>query len=388
MKNIYVLAPNDRFNYGDLLFPHVIKHYFNDCCDNMVFCSTTESDLSDLGGIPTRSHRTLYEANVTDSNHLIVAGGDSLCIEWPLILSFIDRSFSQIDYLIRIGFLNKIVKKILLRSKYHVKTKFPYTIGKTELANFKGIYYNSLGGSYLMHHLDLLDKKSTIDVLESADYLSVRDSSTLELLQEHKINSKLVADSAILMSEVFDDDFLLSRFSPELQKPSSNYIFFQINMANCVNNDEQYANMLSNIHKETGLNIILCPIGTALGHSDQDALIKIKKHLGSESSYQLINNPSIWDIMWLIKHSSLYIGTSLHGTITAMSYGRPFAVHGPNKLKTYLDTWGGSQFFASDVSRLQSIISNQLKKSCNFDPTNQKNTVLNSFKTINKLINK
>ena len=159
-------------------------------------------------------------------------------------------------------------------------------------------------------------------------------------------------------------------------------------MANCVNNDEQYANMLSNIHKETGLNIILCPIGTALGHSDQDALIKIKKHLGSESSYQLINNPSIWDIMWLIKHSSLYIGTSLHGTITAMSYGRPFAVHGPNKLKTYLDTWGGSQFFASDVSRLQSIISNQLKKSCNFDPTNQKNTVLNSFKTINKLINK
>lgn len=387
MKNIYVLAPNDRFNYGDLLFPHIIKHYFNDCCDEMVFCSTTESDLSDLGGIPTKSHRALYETNATDSNYLIIAGGDSLCIEWPLILSFIDRTFSRIDYLIRIGFLNKILKNILLRTKYNVKTKFPYTIGKTELANFKEIYYNSLGGSYLMHHLDLLDKKSTIDILKSADYLSVRDSSTLELLQEHKIDSKLVADSAVLMSDVFDDVFLLSRISLELQKLSTDYIFFQINMANCGNNDEQYANMLSNIHKDTGQNIILCPIGTALGHSDQKALTKIKKHLGSDSTYHLINNPSIWDIMWLIKHSSLYIGTSLHGTITAMSYGRPFAVHGPNKLKTYLDTWGGSQFFASDISRLQSIIFDQIKNPMDFDATNQKNTVLNSFQTINKLMN-
>ena len=388
MKNIYVLAPNDRFNYGDLLFPYIIKHYFKDCCDEMVFCSTTESDLSDFGGISTKSHTALYEANATDSNHLIVAGGDSLCIEWPLIMSFIDRSFSRIDYLIRIGFLNKIVKKMLLRSKYNVKTKFPYTIGKNELTNFKGIYYNSLGGSYLMHHLELLDKKSTIDILDSADYLSVRDSSTLELLQEHKVDSKLVADSAILMSDVFDEDFLFSKISTKLPKPSSKFIYFQINIANCVNNDKQYANMLSNIHKDTGLNIILCPIGTALGHSDQDALLKIKNHLGPDPSFRLIKKPSIWDIMWLIKHSCLYIGSSLHGNITAMSFGIPFAVYGPNKLKTYLDSWGGSQFFASNVSRLQSIISDVLKNPIYFNATNQKITVQNSFRTISELIDK
>lgn len=388
MKNIYVLAPNDRFNYGDLLFPYIIKHYFHDSCDKMIFCSTTKSDLSDFGGIPTNAFNILYDVDSKDSNYLIIAGGDSLCIEWPLILSFIDSSFSRIDYFVRIHFLNRLVKNYFLRNKYHVRTAYPFTLGKSELDNFKGIYYNSLGGSYLNHHLELLEDKSTLDILGSADYLSVRDRKTVELLSQHNINSRLVPDSAILMSDVFTDSFLKSNISKNLISRSSRYIFFQINLANYINKEEVYAHMLRKIQTSTGVNIVLCPIATAFGHSDQEALSKIMTSLSSNSSFNLISNPSIWDIMWLIKQSCLYVGTSLHGTITAMSFGVPFAVHGPEKLKFYLDSWGGSQFFSSNTSDLHKTILSQLRRPIKFDVTMQKHSVLNSFQIMKELISK
>ena len=101
MKKLFILAPNDRFNYGDLLFPHILDFYFKDIVDELVFCSTTESNLSKFGGIPTCSFHSLYEVNATDQNYLIVGGGDSLCISWMQVLSFVDKKidwFTALDH--------------------------------------------------------------------------------------------------------------------------------------------------------------------------------------------------------------------------------------------------------------------------------------------------
>ncbi len=385
MVNLYILAPNDRFNYGDLLFPHIICHYFSASDYNLIFCSTTESDLSDFGGIPTLAHKILYNANEHESNFLIIAGGDSLCIEWPLILSFIDKNIEKIDYFIRPKILNKFVKSLYIKKKYHIGTKFPYTIGKNELKNFNGIFYNSLGGAYLSQHLELLRDESTLEILKSADYLSVRDSVTADLLRNNNIQCKTVADSAILMSAIFQEEYLEGKLSKSLVKPTSKYLLFQINLTYAINNANAYSDLLNLVYQKYGYRIILCPIGTAYGHSDQEALSLIASDLISDS-YQLIHKPSIWDIMWLIKHSVIYIGTSLHGTITAMSFGVPFAVHGPIKLKYYLNCWGGEQFFANDHSDLKTIINQQLIKPDRLDSESQKATVLKSFNTIKNLI--
>ena len=71
-------------------FSHVIQYYFKDCVDKIIFCSTTKSDLSKFGGVPTKSFRSLFNAKIKDDNFLIVAGGDSLFIDWQTILSFVD----------------------------------------------------------------------------------------------------------------------------------------------------------------------------------------------------------------------------------------------------------------------------------------------------------
>jgi len=46
--------------------------------------------------------------------------------------------------------------------------------------------------------------------------------------------------------------------------------------------------------------------------------------------------------MALIANASLYIGTSLHGVITAMSYGLPYVGLNKKQVKVqqYLKTWG------------------------------------------------
>ena len=105
-KKLYVLAPNDRFNYGDLIFPHILNYYFKEKFDEIIFCSTSFSDLSTRGGIPTVNFRVLYRTKEQDNNFLVVAGGDSLCIKWDMIISFIDIKYNYLS-----SFLYKVLKK-------------------------------------------------------------------------------------------------------------------------------------------------------------------------------------------------------------------------------------------------------------------------------------
>ena len=77
-KRLYILAPNDRFNYGDLLFPHVLTYYLKKNFDDVVYVSTSKSNLSDKGGIPTEPYSVLFNVDSAWENHLIVAGGESL----------------------------------------------------------------------------------------------------------------------------------------------------------------------------------------------------------------------------------------------------------------------------------------------------------------------
>ena len=81
-----------------------------------------------------------------------------------------------------------------------------------------------------------------------------------------------------------------------------------------------------------------CPIGKALDHDDHEALHGLGKLVKSPFTY--FDADTIWDIMYLIANSKCYIGTSLHGAITAMSYAVPHVGLKVEKLSAYLGTWG------------------------------------------------
>lgn len=56
MKNINIIGAFDRNNYGDLLFPIVIREVLSKkgIEGNFNFFALKESDLSNVGALPTR----------------------------------------------------------------------------------------------------------------------------------------------------------------------------------------------------------------------------------------------------------------------------------------------------------------------------------------------
>ena len=362
MKKLFIIAPNDRFNYGDLLFPHIITAYFKAHFDEIVYCSTTKSDLSDKGGFPTESFHILYNITPEDDNYLMVAGGECLCVEWGIILSFIseryEKLFLRIDKFTRKWtkerrwrFRNFVAGKIL-----HAKSYFPFTIGKNELPLFKGIFYNSLGGIGLARETYILQRRKVRDILKSVDYISVRDKVTGEILHSADIPNTLAADSAILLSDIFAEETLLGQINPalrtRLEKP---YIFFQCNETIAMRDMPEIVDEIVKIGQHFDCEICLCPIGTATGHSDDKGLSEIYRRLQNTtvfSACHLVENPTIYDIMWLIKHARLYVGASLHGIITAMSFGVPYCGYCVEKVAHYIETWGDARCFAASTGQL------------------------------------
>lgn len=362
MKKLYVLAPNDRFNYGDLLFSHILRKVFAEIFDEIVFCSTVKSDFSSLGGIQTEPYNVLYKANCRDENYLIVAGGESLFVSWRVILSYIDKRIKTSKAFPKSRILSSLVwrlQSIYLRLKYNPHTTYPYTIGKFELPNFKGIVYNSVGNCKLCNDKYLLANKKAKKIVNDNDYIAVRDKLTQTALKEMGVESFLVADSAILMSKCFTESFLEHSLSLDKHKyPQKGYIYFQLGIAFLNGREKEFAMMLDKIWKKYKLKICLGVIARAIDHEDHIALAKIAKHLDS-NCYLFYASPNLWDIMWLIKNARLYVGTSLHGAITAMSFNVPICAHGPEKLKRYLADWGGEiglNSFVEEKFLEQSII--------------------------------
>lgn len=394
MKRLFILSPSDRFNYGDMLFPYVVTHYFKKYVDEIVNCSTCSSDLSAKGGIPTYGIDKIVNVVKEDGvdNYLIVAGGECLFSRWSVILSFIykdiDRKMnfiSSLPHLRVIKYLANVCMTYYIRKKYKVPTFYPFTIGLDEIPGFKNILYNSVGSVSLINNPKIIRSQRCKKILKSAAYLSVRDSLTSSALDKMGVKHVLCPDSAILMSEVFSDNFLEKSVSDEVKNiKNMNYIFFQINKLSGEDRERFYSDILNRIYLSTGTKIILCPIGTAYGHEDDIILSNISKYMNN-GSFLLIKSPSIWEIMYLIKYSKLYVGTSLHGAITAYSFSIPIVTHGKKKVRQYISEWGGC---FSDPQQIEEDIIKQLTAPVVSSSSKQKQLVLSSFATMVDILKK
>ena len=116
------------------------------------------------------------------------------------------------------------------------------------------------------------------------------------------------------------------------------YVFAQINKKTTRGHEQAIAGGLDEIYQKGKTEICLCPIGKALDHDDHEALQEIGVLL--KSPYTYFDADNIWDIMYLIANAKCYVGTSLHGAITALSYAVPHVGLKVEKLGAYLATWG------------------------------------------------
>lgn len=355
MEKILIIGAFDRYNYGDLLFPLILEKQLDvyNLEFQYQFFGLVESDLSKEGGKPTQDLKAFYaQCNQPGKKvNIIVAGGEALGVTWHSLFAALSKPYQKIHKyhlkLSRIINLNSIARKFL-----NGKTELPFVFTKDDFHNVNCVILNSLGGSGLKPELfqrfNFLREK-----LSKADYLAVRDKITVENLTVNDVSAKLFPDSAILMSEFYTNEVLEKLVTPEVwayvKAKKGTYVFFQINKKATVGKQPLIAAELDRIHSSQQVEICLCPIGKALNHDDHLALWEIKQILKSPSTY--FDAENIWDIMYLIANAKTYIGTSLHGAITAMSYAVPHVGLRVEKLDAYLRTWGVKENdFAVDFS--------------------------------------
>lgn len=344
MKQVLIIGAFDRYNYGDLLFPIIIEMQLKTHQTPMEFSfyGIVDSDLSTLGGKPTESIKHFYK-KCQDSKHkasVIVAGGEAIAVTWNSLLVALSSTFQKTrryqHHIDKVIDLNRLAKFII-----GGKTALPFVFNKGDFKQVDRVIFNSLGGSEIDNNV-FQKHKLLRQKLQNVDYFSVRDEVTQRNLAHNAIETLLYPDSAILMSKFFPVQDLVKRASREVQAfidtNKRKYIFFQINRNHARGHESEIAKELDKIVESTGATICLCPIGKALNHDDHEALKEISRYLNHPATF--FEDVTIWDIMYLIASSACYIGTSLHGAITAMSFAVPYVGLKVKKLDSYLHTWG------------------------------------------------
>ncbi|WP_312767490.1 polysaccharide pyruvyl transferase family protein [Epilithonimonas sp.] len=338
-KKIALFGPHDRFNYGDLLFAIMLEYGLNKVNPNKFDFkkyALVDADFSNKGGFKTYSYRSLKnDINNKNIDAVIVAGGECLRAEWNGLYSFINPLYFKIFRHPKIPAFFK--KNSWIKLLLGGKSDNPYLIDKKDFKNDIKVIYNSVGGGNNM-------AKDKLEILRSGDYISLREQKSSQYVQKNLGIEDVyqVPDSAIIMDDVYPKaGFTTNPNIPANVKEifKEKYILFQISKYKNDNKLNEIAEQLKKLAILHNIKIVLCPIGTANGHEDHIPLGTIHQKIKDFSV--LINDPSIETIMGLIAHSQLYIGNSLHGIITAMSYNLPYIALNKKQIKIiyYLDSW-------------------------------------------------
>src|SRR5690554_2383810 len=350
LNKIRFLSASDRINYGDFLFPLVFKEVLKSVDIKYIFDNygIIKSDYTHFGALKTKSFRKL-EAEIKEGDKIIVGGGEVLFANWTTLYGFINPVFR---YLLRFKKLRKLETKIKFSNRWlssnQVQFPFSFKASDFHLSEVR-VYYSSVGGGHLLTKNNP-SQKMAYKCMQTARLISVRDSRSLKYFSKYPdLKIDLIPDSAILMSDFYTKKKLKEIVGSDLQ--FDNYIFLQLGINKRPKNLVGFADLIEKLSKELDCKVLLCPIGLAPGHEDHKILQKLKS---LKPQFDFVMPKNIYEIMYLIANSNLYLGTSLHGAITAMSFLTPAIGLNKNvkKLESYMKTWVNEDFENLDFNNV------------------------------------
>ena len=347
MKHDIVLyGAFDRHNYGDLLFPlimgRIIAQHFPE--KSVSIAGLIDSDLSLFGAPKTESIKKALKHSKNDAT-IILAGGDVVACDWqsaygyllptiifPFYERFVCRFFpKQTDF---------IVAKIA-----GLTSELPFNLKQKDIGISRKIIYNSVGATGVSRIVKEDEMKSLAEAMNDSTFVSVRDTFSQEqLIRIGCEKPKVAPDSATIMSSVISVEELTEKSSKGvlrmIEKLKGRYIVFQVSPAHVRGKEKVFADELNQISKHKQLPIVFIAIGNAAGHNDKAGIDKVISYLDPSVEYKAYLTGNIFDLMNIIRNSSCYCGTSLHGLITSMSFAVPrVALLAIRKQINYMKTW-------------------------------------------------
>jgi hypothetical protein len=335
------LGTFDVENYGDLLYPLVFRYLLQrrDPSLRVRQYSLLPGDAPQEIGFETCPTRSLFEAAGAEPRTLVVGGGDILRTDWDLIARHYGRN-SRVSYgglrhsIGTVGLFCYFLRKNLLRldagSFYADRFRArwmnypaagPFLINPEDLPRGGVVSYISCG---VPHDFAAAERDRVKRTFDRARSIYLRDEQSAEKLRRagvlHQI--RVAPDLTVTLSDQFDHADqarrgreILSRLGmtggrPVLCFQSKPYPGFS---------EEEIVRQLKRYKERACSDVILLPTGYC--HGDHEFLQSLSKQSGGALKYAGVY--SVFDVMAIIAASDLFVGTSLHGNITAFSFGIP-----------------------------------------------------------------
>lgn len=268
----------DVDNYGDLLFPHIATFRYPE--HEWTFVSPTNSTTSFLDSKKAINFQEAQKRNFD----LIIIGGGNIIHTQPTTLKEYDK-VGQFAY----------PELWIGAAKMAIQKRIPYT-------------FNAPGISYLS--ASKIDKILFRQVFNLSSYLSFREEFSKLFAQQYTKNQiECIPDTAIEIAKVWPygqikkENKLVVNLNQRYHQPVNITAYFI----------EQIANQLN-------LDIEIVVIGDC--HGDLNFSKKIINLINAKP-VKLIEKQSLQSLAKSIAAASLFIGSSMHGFITALSYKTP-----------------------------------------------------------------
>jgi len=346
-RQVALIGAFDRFNYGDLLFPQIVEHELRRCgVDADYRCySLRAADLRSRGGVVTRPLSELRGQRLPPGSAAIVAGGEVLSARWLDAWLGLAGPRQSLAAKIAARIVGANVVDGVCRRLLDGDRPLPWVVSGTDLGHDIPVLFNAVGGTGIGRlPAPLIEAARTR--LERAALLSVRDPQTKAALEgwDLPVEVRLAPDCGVLVAELWPGETAADKASDDARRTvdglGGRYLVFQVGRYPAWRLVPLLAEQLREIHQGTGLAILLLPLGQASGHEDLVPLRSIAGRL-RDLPVTLLSSPDVGDIVFAIAKAALFVGSSLHGNLTALAFGVPHVGFGARvaKLDQVLRTW-------------------------------------------------
>ena len=338
----------DRYNYGDLLFPIVTRAALtallcsNDRYDFAQY-GLARSDLSAYGALPSMGIRDLYK-DAKDGDVVLVAGGENLAQTWFVMHLTLLGAEAAAKWETYPRWLGASLVEKLSQWRHGGRQQFPYIVSQDQFTAGVRVMYNSMGG-WPLRFYPPPSQQAIAGSLGKASFISVRDEESASILRglDPSLCIHTAPDCVFLMADLLPREKLADLASPAVRallQDAGEYFCFQCNLRYGQSNRDELKQQLLTLSAQSGRTILLTPIGRIHSFEDDVFLSSLADEMGDRIRV-LPPSATVYDILYTLASARLFCGTSLHGVVTAMTYGVPFVplLTEDPKLRNNLKSW-------------------------------------------------
>ena len=338
------LGTFDVENYGDLLYPIVFRHLAKAKDPNLDVqaFSLLAGDAPHDAGYKTESIRSLFDNR--GARNLVIGGGDILRTDWDLMARHYGRNSRVSLKALRqsigisgaVGYAIRESTPRLEPGSFYARrfrarwmnytAAGPFLIDPKNLPDQSVVAYISCG---VPHEFASGEADRVRETLRRAAFVGLRDEQSAEKLRAAGVDCELrvAPDMTVTLSDQLEREALIRRARAVLARKGAGddrpFICIQSQPYPGFHEDD-ILRELKRYKQRREIDVIALPLGFC--HGDHEFLQSLAKRSGGMVQYADVD--SIFDMLAIIAASELFVGTSLHGNITAFSFDVPH-VFGP-----------------------------------------------------------